>query len=143
MHNFELHPKLQQDSHLLGRLTDCYLLLSKNALYPWFILVPQTEETEFYRLPAAQQQAILGHINRLSEFLHQSCAIDKLNIATLGNVVAQLHIHVIGRRHDDACWPQAVWGHPQFKAYTSVEVAALAARLAQALGPALTPQTQR
>lgn len=92
-----------------------------NALFPWFILVPETDVVELCDLDPASQQILLEEINRLSRFVKESFPIDKLNVAAIGNVVKQLHIHVIGRRTDDPCWPGVVWGAGQSKPYSEVE----------------------
>lgn len=128
---FQLHDRLAADCHLLGRNGSCLLLLNRNALYPWFILVPECNETEFYRLGPEQQSEVLALINRLSRFIENHFAVDKLNIATIGNVVSQLHIHVIGRQQTDACWPGVVWGMAQFEAYLPQRVAEIQALLRQ------------
>jgi diadenosine tetraphosphate (Ap4A) HIT family hydrolase len=113
----ELDERLKRDTYLLGYLGDTRVLLTKNAHFPWFILVPDTRETEFYQLPLATQQQLLERINQLCHFLKSRFTLDKLNIATLGNIVSQLHIHVVGRQQGDVCWPGVVWGCDQFKEY--------------------------
>ena len=125
MNEFLLDPKLEEDTHFLTHLDNNTLLLNRNAHFYWLILVPHTEVTEFFQLHTAQQQEVLILINKLSECLMQHFQIDKLNVATLGNVVSQLHIHVIGRRHDDICWPKPIWETTEFKAYDDKEVEAI------------------
>jgi diadenosine tetraphosphate (Ap4A) HIT family hydrolase len=128
---FQLHDRLAADCHLLGRNGTCLLLLNRNALYPWFILVPECDETEFYRLGPEQQSEVLTLINRMSRFIENHFSVDKLNIATIGNVVAQLHIHIIGRQQTDPCWPGVVWGTAQFEEYPPQRVAEIKALLHQ------------
>jgi len=89
-----------------------------NALIPWFILVPDTQEVEFYKLSNDQQLESLHKINRLSEILMDNFDVTKLNIATIGNIVSQLHIHIIGRSADDHCWPATAWGNPERTPYS-------------------------
>ena len=93
-------------------------MLSRNAYFPWFILVPDTKETEFYKLEKQHQLLLLDQINKLSNFIEKNFSVDKLNIATIGNIVSQMHIHVVGRQQKDVCWPGVVWGSDKFKPYT-------------------------
>ncbi len=113
-----LHAQLQADCHMLGMTGDCILLLHKNALIPWFILVPDTAEKELFKLGAEHQNRIQTSINSLAHFVEQQFKTDKLNIATIGNIVSQLHIHIIGRFTDDFCWPAPVWGQAGSADYT-------------------------
>lgn len=115
----QIHPQLQQDCHQLGELGACSLLLHKNALVPWFILLPATEQRELYQLEPALQQQVHGEINRLAAFVNDYFHADKLNIASIGNIVPQLHIHIIGRFHNDFCWPAPVWGQTERTDYTA------------------------
>ncbi|MDT8384117.1 MAG: HIT family protein [Gammaproteobacteria bacterium] len=137
--NMTLDPRLAADTHPLGRLDDCLLLIAKNALFPWFILVPETQEIEFYKLDSQQQGRLQQHINAVSGFIEGYFSTDKINIASIGNIVSQLHIHVIGRRQDDACWPGVVWGTSQFKAYEKPTLDAIKSRLGPALGDSFRP----
>jgi len=122
MPKIDLDQRLQEDCYLLGEIHDTSLLLSRNAHFPWFILVPETDEIEFYRLEAAHQQVLLDLINKLSAFVGKHFSIDKLNIATIGNIVSQMHIHIVGRYQTDVCWPGVVWGCDQFKEYPDGDV---------------------
>ena len=112
------------------------LILMGNAYYPWFILVPETSATEFYQLEHAQQQQLLEQINLISGYLKEHHAVDKLNIGCIGNIVPQMHIHIIGRKTDDPCWPHTVWGSEQRKDYRPDEVAAIKQHLQSVLGNA-------
>ena len=126
---FQLNEQLAADCHTLGRNGSTLLLLNRNALYPWFILVPECNETEFYRLGPNQQSELLALINQLSGFIEHHFAVDKLNIAAIGNVVSQLHIHVIGRNRTDPTWPGVVWGTEQYEEYDPQRVAKIKALL--------------
>jgi diadenosine tetraphosphate (Ap4A) HIT family hydrolase len=106
-----LHPQLLADSHLLGQLDSGHLLLSRNALLHWFILVPHTDLADLLDLPAAQLRQVLADCQRVSQLLKGPFAYPKVNFAGLGNVVPQMHLHILGRREGDACWPQPVWGN--------------------------------
>jgi len=123
--SFELHPQLLADCYVLGTINDNTLLLHKNALVPWFILVPDTRQTEFFKLETCQQQAIQAIVNEIAHFIEHHFKPDKLNIATLGNLVHQLHIHIIGRFINDYCWPAPVWGQQQSSTYHPDELIAL------------------
>lgn len=106
-----LHPQLVADCHLLGRFELCALLLHRNASVPWFILVPRTEDTDFLALTREFRAAVLEECARTADFLRGEMGFAKINFATLGNVVPQLHLHVIGRKPTDPCWPAPVWGN--------------------------------
>lgn len=108
---FTLDSRLQQDCLLVGDFPLCRLLLMNDASYPWFILVPRREEvSEIFQLDGADQRQLWQETSLLAETLKDTFAADKMNVATLGNVVSQLHMHVIVRRRDDAAWPAPVWG---------------------------------
>ena len=117
-----LDPRLREDSHLLGWLDTTQLLLMRNALFPWFVLVPETDEIEFYKLDPKSQAQLLDQINLLSEFIESNYPIDKMNIGLIGNIVSQLHVHLVGRNRQDICWPNVVWGVKEFKPYQPGEV---------------------
>lgn len=121
----KLDDRLQADCRLIYELKESTLLLMNNALVDWFILVPCCEEIELTNLPFAQQTAILTEVNLVARFIQQTFAPDKLNIATLGNVVSQMHIHVIGRKHSDPYWPAPVWGQAETQAYTDSKITAI------------------
>lgn len=118
----KLDERLNADCHTICDLSESTLLLFNNSLVDWFILVPHCEEIELTNLPFPQQTAILSEVNLVARFIQQTCAPDKLNIATLGNVVSQLHVHVIGRKHNDPYWPAPVWGQSQSQPYTETQV---------------------
>ncbi|AYG46274.1 HIT domain-containing protein [Pseudomonas sp. Leaf58] len=127
---FVLDSRLQQDSLVLGEFALCQLLLSKDANYPWFILVPKCAGvSEVFDLNATQQQQLWQETTLLAEALKASYGADKMNVATLGNVVSQLHMHVIVRQRDDAAWPAPVWGKCPALAYTDEQVEAIRQRL--------------
>jgi len=108
---FKLHERLDQDCLLVGQFELCLLLISRDANYPWLILVPKREGiTEIHQLNDADRQQLLHESCTLSQVMSELFAPDKLNIAALGNVVPQLHMHHIARYHSDAAWPQPIWG---------------------------------
>ena len=106
-----LHPELEKYTITLGRFTLCHLLLMNDANYPWFVLVPDRENiTEIYQLDAQDQRQLIHESSILAEALAQGFHADKINIAALGNIVPQLHVHHIVRYRSDPAWPAAVWG---------------------------------
>lgn len=129
MDAFSLDPQLANDCLVLAESDTSLLLLMNNALVPWFILVPKTQETELHALDTVMQTALLKEINLLAEQVKTVFAVDKLNIAAIGNVVQQLHVHVIGRRHTDYCWPNVVWGRPEREPYTHAAIVELLQKL--------------
>jgi len=133
-----LDPRLQQDCLVVGRFPLCHLLLMRDANYPWFILVPDREGvTEIHHLDEADRQQLLQESCRLSAALEAAFHPDKLNVAALGNIVSQLHIHHVVRYRDDAAWPAPVWGRLPAKAYSDAGLAAVVAKLRSSLGAAL------
>ncbi len=134
MADFSLHPRLVKDTHLMGVMDGCStLLLSKNALFPGFILVPHTREIEFYLLEQTLQQQVVAQINGLSRFLAEKFSPDKINVATIGNVVSQMHLHIVSRRRDDPCWPGVVWGCNAYERYTDEAVESIRQGLLDAI----------
>jgi len=106
-----LHPQLAQDTVAVGDLALARVLLANDANYPWLILVPRKPAlVELIDLEENEQATLLGEIAATAKALKAITECEKLNIAALGNAVAQLHVHVIGRRHSDAAWPKPVWG---------------------------------
>jgi len=119
-----IHPQLAKDCLLLGRFTLSHLLLMRDANYPWCILVPDREGiAEIYQLSEADQQQLLRESSQLSLAMAAAFSPDKLNVAALGNVVPQLHIHHIARYKTDAAWPAPVWGRVAVKPYAEDELA--------------------
>lgn len=135
---FQLHPQLAKDCLVIGRYELCQLLLMNDRHYPWFILVPERENiSEIYQLDSAEQVQLWRESAHLSESLAVIFAADKMNIAALGNVVPQLHIHHIVRYQTDLAWPAPVWGKLAAKAYSDNELQALFTKLAPTLGEQL------
>ena len=108
---FPLDPRLAGDTHDVAALPFCELLLMDDARYPWLILVPRkADATELIDLDADEQRQLMTEIDRVARALRALTSCHKLNVAALGNAVAQLHVHVIARFRDDAAWPKPVWG---------------------------------
>jgi diadenosine tetraphosphate (Ap4A) HIT family hydrolase len=111
MNPFDLHPQLAQDCFDLEDWPLCRVLRFNDRTYPWLILVPmRTELREIIDLSPDNQQRLMAEIARASRAMRDLANPDKLNVATLGNMVPQLHVHVIGRRKNDPAWPKPVWG---------------------------------
>ena len=107
---FELDPRLAADTHRVGDLALSRVLLFDDARFPWLVLVPrQAGLRDLIDLAHDDQHQLLDEVNRCAHVLHALDKPDKLNIAALGNVVAQLHVHVIARYVSDAAWPRPVW----------------------------------
>ncbi|WP_440992596.1 HIT family protein [Cysteiniphilum litorale] len=116
---FVLDKRLADSSSLIKDLGDIQLRLSNNALVTWFLIVPKVSVTEWFELDLEMQLRLNALINTLSRLLKEDLHVDKVNVATIGNVVSQMHIHVIGRKKDDFCWPDVVWGKSESQAYLS------------------------
>jgi len=108
---FSLDPRLAGDAHVVGDFELSRVLMMDDARFPWLILVPRHPGVrELIELPRDEQHALLDEINRCSHVLHALFKPDKLNVAALGNVVPQLHVHIVARHKNDAAWPRPVWG---------------------------------
>lgn len=135
MVEFHIHPRLLDDCHRLGRLPNSHLLLHRNAVLPWFILVPETGAADLLDLPRSLRVAVMDEAAAISRFVKQELDYPKINFGAIGNLVPQLHLHVIGRRPGDCCWPAPVWGHLGDEAeYGTGHLADLSRRLASECG---------
>jgi len=131
---FELDPRLEADTHMLGDFPLCRLLLMNDANYPWFILVPRREGVrEIFELSTADQHALLQESSFLAQRLHNVFGAGKINIAALGNQVPQLHLHHIVRYQNDAAWPGPVWGAHPARPYGQKELAAMLLKVGMVL----------
>jgi diadenosine tetraphosphate (Ap4A) HIT family hydrolase len=127
---FTLHPQLSNDCIVLVDLPLSRLLLCNDSTFPWFILVPRLSDVQdIYQLGWQDQQQLLNESSLLSELLIQEFSGDKMNVAALGNVVPQLHVHHIVRFKDDPCWPKPIWGQLPLKPYKEAELASIKQRL--------------
>lgn len=135
---FQLHSRLEQDCEQLGRFTLCRLLLMRDANYPWCILVPEREGIgEIYQLGEDDQRLLMRESSLLAETMARLFNADKMNIAALGNVVPQLHVHHVARRRDDPAWPDPIWGRRPARAYAADELPQRTAVLRESLRDAL------
>ena len=117
---FSLHPQLQRDTWPICGVGLCQALLMNDARYPWVILVPKRNHIrEIWELSSADQSALWQEVTRCAQHLQELTRADKMNVATLGNLVPQLHIHVIARTAEDSAWPAPVWGRGEAQPYSA------------------------
>jgi len=137
---FRLHERLQADTLFIGEFPLSLVLLSKDANYPWVILVPKREGIkEIYQLPEVDQQQLMRESSALAQAMEDQVAPDKLNIATIGNLVPQLHMHHVARFKSDSAWPGPVWGAVPPTSYNAQQQASILAGLQKALAGLLLP----
>ncbi len=134
MSDFQLHPQLAADCVEVLDWPLCKLLLMNNAQVPWFILVPRVAAVEeLHELDGKQQFQLLQEIELVSSYLQHVYQPHKLNVAAIGNKVRQLHVHVVARQQDDACWPEPVWGNLPPQVYEDDHLVQLVSQLRKAL----------
>jgi diadenosine tetraphosphate (Ap4A) HIT family hydrolase len=116
---WQLHPQLADDTHPLAQWPLCDVRLMDDANHPWLVLVPRVENAiEIVDLTAEQQATLMQDIDRASRALQATLKPHKLNIAALGNMVPQLHVHIIARYREDIAWPRPVWGMATAQSYS-------------------------
>ena len=131
---FVLDARLAAESTPIRMLTLSELRLGNDARFPWLILVPQRPDiAEIIELPKPERAVLFEEITAVSTALRAATRCDKLNVAALGNVVRQLHVHVIARFTSDAAWPRPVWGNGTAVAYDAAARDKLAADILSAL----------
>ena len=131
---FELDPRLANDTLVVGELPLCRVLLMNDAQFPWLILVPRRGGIrEIIELDEKDQQQLWAESAQVSQVLQSVFQPHKLNMAALGNVVSQLHVHHIARFEHDPLWPQPIWGKLPAQPYSQVQADELLARLRHAL----------
>ncbi|MCG7908480.1 MAG: HIT family protein [Candidatus Thiodiazotropha taylori] len=135
---FSLDPRLAADCYLLAEMELSQLLLMNNALLPWYILVPRVDCDELHQLAPEQQKRLFEEINQISQFIKTDQSIEKLNTAAIGNIVRQMHIHILGRNSSDPWWPGTVWGTTQRRAYKQTELDEIKRRLSMQLPKTIT-----
>lgn len=130
---FRLHPRLAADTLSVTSLALCEVRLMNDRRFPWVILVPQRAGlTELHQLSGQEQRQLLRESARLSRLL-EAMGAEKINVGALGNLVPQLHWHVVARSRNDPCWPGPVWGCGQREAWPEAEAATLIRRLRDGL----------
>ncbi len=136
MSGFCLHSQLEADSVFVAKLELCEVRLITDANYPWLILVPQREDMrEIHRLSETDQNLLMKEISFVAEKFEALTGADKMNVAALGNMVPQLHIHVVARFESDAAWPGPIWGVVAGKEYEHSLLTDLVAAIQGALAP--------
>ncbi|MBQ4828254.1 HIT domain-containing protein [Alteromonas sp. MMG017] len=131
---FKLDARLESDTIFIHDLPLCRVLLMNDSQFPWLILVPRVDGvTEIIELSDEQQQQFLKESAQVSRLLQTQFSPDKLNIAALGNVVSQLHIHHVARYKSDIAWPKPIWGAQAVVAYPDDKATELVDALKQAL----------
>jgi len=132
---WSLHPQLEQDTEAVGDLPLSRLLVNNDANYPWLLLVPRRSGVrEIIDLDEKDQPQLMIEIAHTSRALKDVTACHKLNVAAIGNVVPQLHIHIVARERDDPAWPKPVWGTVPARAYDPAERQGFIAALRRELG---------
>ncbi len=127
---FTLHPTLARDTAEVTWLPLCRVLLMKDRRFPWLILVPERESVrEIHELPVEDRAVLIEEIARASEVLERLVRPDKMNVGALGNIVPQLHVHVIARFANDPAWPGPVWGFGAAEPYPDEELEEVRGRL--------------
>lgn len=131
---YELHRQLKQDTFYLGHLKLCDVLLMNDARYPWVILVPRRENiTEVFQLSDADQYLLSTESAFVAKQLSSLVVADKMNVAALGNIVSQLHIHHVARYQTDEAWPAPIWGTGSTVTYSEGESLAVAEQMKMVL----------
>jgi diadenosine tetraphosphate (Ap4A) HIT family hydrolase len=131
---FTLHPQLQADTARVAELGLCSLLLMNDARFPWCILVPRIAGArEVHTLRSEEQASLWAEVAHVAGVLEAAFDAHKINIAALGNLVPQLHVHVIARHANDAAWPSPVWGYGTPTPYSDDARAARLALLREAV----------
>lgn len=129
---FKLHPQLQMDTFVIGDLPLCRVLLMNESQFPWLVLVPRRNDIhELYQLCDPEINQTNRESLEISRLMMTLFVGEKLNVAALGNLVPQLHIHHIVRHREDAVWPQPVWGNFVAKPYTESTADEMCSKLSE------------
>jgi diadenosine tetraphosphate (Ap4A) HIT family hydrolase len=132
--HWQLHPQLAEDTHPLAHLPLCDVRLMDDSHHPWLVLVPRVPgAVELIDLGEAQQAELMREVATVSRVLQLTMRPDKLNVAALGNMVPQLHVHVIARYRKDIAWPRPVWGNATSQPYAPEALVARVEALRAAL----------
>ena len=134
---FALDPRLAADTVPVAKLPLCRVLLMRDQRFPWLILAPEREDLkELHDLSHADQRQIMNEVARASRVLERLFRPDSINVGALGNVVPQLHVHVVARRKEDVAWPGPVWGHGEAQPYDEAGLLVRLRRLREAFSEA-------
>ena len=133
--SFALDPRLAADTFEVGDLALSRVLLMNDRRYPWLVLVPRAENLrEIVDLETQARAALMEEIAAASRFVRGLPGVEKINVGALGNIVGQLHVHVLGRAVGDPAWPGPAWGVGTARRYAPAQAAALIAQARSALG---------
>jgi diadenosine tetraphosphate (Ap4A) HIT family hydrolase len=121
---FSLNKRLEAGGIDFGRHGKCRILLKNNAVFPWFILVPEVEDhiVDLHQLETKEFETVMRTVREVSLFTQHHFKSDKINVAAIGNIVTQLHIHVVARYRTDPAWPDVIWGHDEKRAYQEDDI---------------------
>jgi diadenosine tetraphosphate (Ap4A) HIT family hydrolase len=120
---FELNPRLASDSILLGEFPLTSLLMMNDSQFPWFVLVPRRNNIrEAYQLKKSEQLLLCQESLELSQIIMKHFNGDKLNVAAIGNIVSQYHLHHVVRYESDLCWPKPIWGQVAMRPFLKEEI---------------------
>ncbi len=137
MTRFDLDQRLESDSVPLAELSLCDVRIMRDATFPWLLMIPRREGlSEIIDLAAEEQALLMKEIDLVARALKEATRCDKLNVASLGNQVRQLHVHVIARFEGDAAWPGPVWGAAAPQPWEAGALSALARKLLEGIGGA-------
>jgi len=115
---FELDPRLARDTELVESLGLCQLRMMKDSRWPWFMLVPQRNDvSELFQLTPLDQALLTFETNMVAAALKKATGAEKINVAAIGNIVRQLHVHIVARSDGDPNWPGPIWGYGQAEPY--------------------------
>jgi len=134
--SFEIHPRLEKGTHFIGKSGTCRILLKDNSAFPWLLIVPEVDEgvEDLHHLPAEQFTEVVFLIRQVSQFIDDYFHPEKLNMGCIGNIVRQMHIHLVGRSPGDPAWPETVWASDARSSYEADEVIEICVRARLALG---------
>jgi diadenosine tetraphosphate (Ap4A) HIT family hydrolase len=131
---FELDGRIARDSDLIATLDLCQLRIQNDSRWPWLVMVPQRADmTEIFELSEADQAHLAAEVNQVAAALKEITGATKINVGALGNIVRQLHVHVIARFEGDANWPGPIWGYGSAEPYDGEKMQALMNRLMEKL----------
>lgn len=134
MGEFELDGRIARDSDLIATLDLCQLRIQNDSRWPWLVMVPQRADmTEIFELSKADQAHLAAEVNQVAAALKEITGATKINVGALGNIVRQLHVHVIARFEGDANWPGPIWGYGSAEPYDGEKRQALMNRLMEKL----------
>lgn len=110
MSEFSIHPRLEKDCLYIGRMRLCHVLLLNNAYFRWFILVPEVSEEQVSDLSIPDRALLHAEVQHVTDAMVRVFSPDKMNTGAIGNIVPQLHYHIVARFENDVAWPNVVWG---------------------------------